>query len=93
LLAPVLQRLNLDLVSWTRRGYDTVQQRPSRVLARLTHRLAAGDILLLHDGNAARADDGRAVVLGVLPDLLRCLAQCGLRSVTLPQGAGTEIAA
>ena len=93
LLAPVLHRLELDLVSWTRRGYDTVQRRPSRVLARLTHKLAAGDILLLHDGNAARADDGRAVVLSVLPGLLQRVGQLGLRTVTLPQGAGVEVAA
>ena len=93
LLAPVLQRMNLDLVSWTRRGYDTVQRRPATVLARLANTLAAGDILLLHDGNAARADDGRAVVLGVLPGLLRKVEQLGLRTVTLPQGASAEIAA
>ena len=92
LLAPVLQRMNLELVSWTRRGYDTVQRRPATVLARLTTKLAAGDILLLHDGNAARSSDGRAVVLGVLPGLLQAIAQLRLRTVTLPQGAGAEAA-
>ena len=53
LLDPVLHRLGLRLVSWTRRGFDTVQRDPARVLARLARALAAGDILLLHDGNAA----------------------------------------
>ena len=38
------------------------------MLARLTRGLAAGDILLAHDGNAARADGRRrAVLLAVLP--------------------------
>ena len=84
LLTPVLQRLNLTLVSWTRRGFDTVQRQPERVLAKLTRNLAAGDILLLHDGNAARASTGEPVVWQVLPDLLMRMAQNGLSAVTLP---------
>ena len=60
LLAPVLERLDLELVSWTRRGFDTVRREPAGVLARLCDGLGAGDILLLHDGNAARTDDRAA---------------------------------
>jgi len=85
LLAPVLHRLNLRLVSWTRRGFDTVRRDPARVLARLADRLAAGDIVLLHDGNAARTRSGKPVVLEVLPGLLRRCEQAGLRAVTLPE--------
>lgn len=84
-LAPVLHRLGLRLVSWTRRGFDTREADPGRVLARLTRGLAAGDILLLHDGHAARTPGGQPVVLDVLPELLRRLSAEGLRSVTLPQ--------
>ena len=54
LLDPVLQRLGLQLASWTRRGFDTVNTDAAAVLSRLTARLTAGDILLLHDGHAAR---------------------------------------
>jgi len=93
LLAPVLQRLDLKLVSWTRRGYDTVQRRPARVLERLTGALAAGDILLLHDGHSARTASGRPVVLEVLPALLRRYEPLGLRAVTLPHAVGIEPAA
>ncbi len=82
-LGSVLQRLDLQLVSWTRRGFDTVQRQPERVLERLSQNLAAGDILLLHDGNAARTQDGQPVVLQVLPELLRRFTQSGLRAVTL----------
>ena len=82
-LAPVLQRLDLQLVSWTRRGFDTVRREPNDVLARLAHGLAAGDILLAHDGNAARADDGRAVLLAVLPELLARARSLGLVAVTV----------
>ncbi|MDH5539823.1 MAG: polysaccharide deacetylase family protein, partial [Rhizobacter sp.] len=93
MLAPVLQRMELRLVSWTRRGYDTVHGRPSRVLDRLTRRLGAGDILLLHDGNAARTPDGTPVVLEVLPALLDWISRQGLHTVTLPQAVPAANAA
>ena len=92
LLAPVLQRLELQLVSWTRRGYDTVQRQPARVLQRLTRRLAAGDILLLHDGHCARTPEGEPVVLAVLPALLRGLRAHGLQAVTLDHAVPVESA-
>jgi peptidoglycan/xylan/chitin deacetylase (PgdA/CDA1 family) len=86
-LAPVLQRLDLQLVSWTRRGFDTVRREPGALLARLSKGLAAGDILLLHDGNAARTGAGEPLVLAALPELLRRFAHAGLRAVTLPAAA------
>ena len=89
-LAQVLQRQGLQLVSWTRRGFDTARSDAAGVLARLSHRLAAGDIVLLHDGNAARSGSGQPVVLDVLPALLRCVAQAGLRTVTLTQALQLE---
>jgi peptidoglycan/xylan/chitin deacetylase (PgdA/CDA1 family) len=89
-LAPVLQRLDLQLVSWTRRGFDTVQREPRAVLARLARGLAAGDILLAHDGNAARAEDGSAVLLAVLPELLARARALGFVAVTLPAAAHRE---
>ncbi|MDE2148047.1 MAG: polysaccharide deacetylase family protein [Burkholderiales bacterium] len=87
LLDPVLHRLGLHLVSWTRRGFDTRQTRPQAVLARLagerSRGLAGGDILLLHDGHAARTAAGRPVLLEVLPPLLARLRAAGLQPVTL----------
>jgi len=83
LLQPVLQRLGLQLTSWTRRGFDTVDADTGAVLERLQKRLAAGDILLLHDGHAARTRTGTPVVLDVLPALLRAIEQRGLHTVTL----------
>ncbi len=84
-LAPVLDAQGLHLVSWTRRGFDTVRHQPDDVLARLTRDLAAGDILLMHDANCRLAPSGRPVILEVLPALLQRIAQAGLRTVTLPQ--------
>jgi hypothetical protein len=45
--------------------------------------LQSGDILLLHDGHAARAPGGKAVILEVLPRLLEAAAAKRLQPVTL----------
>ncbi len=83
LLEPVLHGLGLRLASWTRRGFDTRTRDPELLLRRLAQGLGAGDILLLHDGNAARTLDGVPVILQVLPQLLERAAACGLSPVTL----------
>lgn len=82
-LEPVLARLDLQLASWTRRAYDTRIGDPTVVSRRLSDGLAAGDILLLHDGNAARTGSGAPVILDVLPRLLGSCAMAGLKPVTL----------
>jgi len=82
LLDPVISRLGLRYITWTRRGFDTVTGDPAVVLDRLTRKLSAGDILLLHD---RRARARRAIVLEVLPALLDRIAVAGLKSVSLPR--------
>ncbi|HWZ64370.1 MAG TPA: polysaccharide deacetylase family protein [Steroidobacteraceae bacterium] len=82
-LEPQLARAGLTLVSWTRRGFDTVATSPEPVLRRLTQRLTAGDILLLHDGHAARTAGGTPLILEVLPRLLAAVRAAGLKPVTL----------
>ena len=93
LLAPVLQRLDLQLVSWTRRGFDTVRRDPAALLARLADGLSAGDILLAHDGNAARSPEGVPLVVDVLPRLLERARALDLVAVTLPGAARAGAAA
>lgn len=83
LLDPVLTRFDLQLASWTRRGFDTVNRDPSTVLHKLTRQLGGGDILLLHDGHAARTRTGQPVILEVLPLLLQAVARMRLRPITL----------
>lgn len=83
LLHPILAHLGLQLVSWSRRAFDTREADPDIVLARLTRNLRAGDILLLHDGNAARTRAGIPVIVDVLPRLLDRLRQANLSPVTL----------
>lgn len=87
LLDPVLQGLNLELVSWTRRGFDTVATDPTKVLKKLEKNLSAGDILLLHDGNASCSPNGKPVLLDVLPKLLATVRTRGLHAVSLRDAA------
>jgi peptidoglycan/xylan/chitin deacetylase (PgdA/CDA1 family) len=86
-LDPLLHRHGLRLASWTRRGFDTRQRDPSKVLEALRRNLAAGDILLLHDAHAARTVSGEPVILTVLPALLADIRARGLRTVTLDAAA------
>lgn len=80
LVESVLRRAGLRLVSWTRRGFDTVSTSPQRVVARLARGVAAGDILLLHDRRGAR---GSAVILDALPRLLDVIGAQGLAAAPL----------
>jgi peptidoglycan-N-acetylglucosamine deacetylase len=89
LLDPVLQGLNLKLVSWTRRGFDTVVNNPGKVLSKLEKELSAGDILLLHDGHCAASITGKPVVLDVLPKLLASVKARGLHAVSLCDAASS----
>jgi len=83
LLDLVLARLDLQLASWTRRSYDTFQGDPQCIYDRLVDNLAPGDILLMHDGHAARTSAGEPVILAVLPRLLKTIAEQDLKPVTL----------
>lgn len=82
-LDPVLAKLDLQLASWTRRGFDTRTRDAGIVAARLLRGLTAGDILLLHDGHAARGAGNRPVIVDALPQVLDAVRLAGLRAVTL----------
>jgi len=82
-LDPVLARRDLQLASWTRRGFDTLNRQAGAVLRSLTRGIRAGDILLLHDGHAGRTPSGSPLILEVLPRLLQGLESAGLTAVTL----------
>jgi peptidoglycan/xylan/chitin deacetylase (PgdA/CDA1 family) len=82
-LDPLLQQSDLQLASWTRRGFDSVQGDPQAVYRRLAHGLAPGEILLMHDGDAARTPSGTPVTLEVLPRVLATMREAALQAVTL----------
>ncbi|MEW6415923.1 MAG: polysaccharide deacetylase family protein [Pseudomonadota bacterium] len=87
----LLARRGLTLASWTRRGFDTRCSNADKVARRLLRQLAAGDILLLHDGHAAHTTDGTPIVLAVLPQVLDAAAARGLRCVTLRSTLATAV--
>ena len=89
-LEPVLARHGLSLAAWTRRAFDTVVRDPARIAARLSRRLSAGDVLLLHDGSAARTAAGRPALLDALPRLLDRMAGEGLNALPLPRPGETD---
>ncbi|AOJ39066.1 polysaccharide deacetylase [Burkholderia lata] len=82
-LEPVLCELGLQLASWTRRGFDTRARDAATITRRLLHGLDARDILLVHDGHAARDARGEPVVLDVLQAVLRAAADAQLHWTTL----------
>jgi len=91
-LEPVLCQLGLQLASWTRRGFDTRSRSADAVARRLLHSLAPRDILLLHDGHAARDAHGTPVLLTALPIVLQAAAQAQLHCTTLRAALAPEAA-
>ncbi|KVE09873.1 polysaccharide deacetylase family protein [Burkholderia anthina] len=89
-LEPVLCEFGLQLASWTRRGFDTRARDAATVTRRLLHGLDARDILLVHDGHAARDARGEPVVLDVLPAVLRAAANAQLHWTTLRAALAPE---
>lgn len=88
-LEPLLVRRGLELVSWTRRGFDAVSRDRERIVDRLVGGLAPGDILLLHDGRLRETpSSAEPPVLEVLPRLLQVLERRGLRSIALTSEIG-----
>jgi peptidoglycan/xylan/chitin deacetylase (PgdA/CDA1 family) len=79
----MVERAGLRYTNWTRRGYDTVAKSAEPVLQRLQRGLAAGDILLLHDGRSIHPHNESPVILEVLPRLLEHLQSLNLKSVAL----------
>ena len=86
LLQATLQRSGLHLASWTRRaGGGGVSGNATAGLRRLARNLAAGDVLLMHDGRCARDAAHRPVVLSTLPALLHAMQRLSLAGVHLPR--------
>lgn len=90
-LAPMVERAGLRYVTWTRRGMDTFAKDPEPVLKRLQECLAAGDILLLHDGRSIESRSRTPIILDVLPQLLEHMRTHKLRSVSLPSACNDAI--
>ena len=82
-LDPAIAHLGLHYTSWTRRGFDATARDSNVVLRRLVTNLSGGDILLLHDGSMLGARREKALVLDVLPEMLKIISARNLQSVTM----------
>lgn len=89
-LQMVLSSLQLQLVSWSVRGFDTYLNDATRVSARLINGLRPGAILLLHDGNAARTHEQQPIVVEVLHAVLQAARDADLQFVTLRQACAIQ---
>jgi peptidoglycan/xylan/chitin deacetylase (PgdA/CDA1 family) len=65
----------LTAVGWSRRSFDTRNEDPGKVIRRITRRLRAGDIILLHETSR--------YILEILEGLLPEIRQRGLECVSL----------
>jgi len=83
MLEPALAAVGVHCVVWSARAYDTIARDPARVVRRLTARLDAGAIVLLHDGIAVRERTGPPVLLDALPVVLAALSARNLHSINL----------
>jgi peptidoglycan/xylan/chitin deacetylase (PgdA/CDA1 family) len=83
LLEPALATLGLHAVTWSARAFDAVGREPERVLQRLLPQLAAGAIVVLHDGVAVGRRRAAGMLPTALPRVLDRLQGGGLSSVSL----------
>lgn len=91
-LYPVLRRYDLRNVMWSVCLYDW-RRTADQIERTLCDRAAAGDIVLLHDGDTLTPGDRRAATAFAVDRALPLLAQRGLHCVTVSEildGAPTE---
>jgi peptidoglycan/xylan/chitin deacetylase (PgdA/CDA1 family) len=74
-IARAVKKTGHMVMGWSIRSLDTKIKHSNRILARITSRLAPGDVVLLHDTNSRTVE----VVQALLPEL----GQRNLRSITL----------
>jgi peptidoglycan/xylan/chitin deacetylase (PgdA/CDA1 family) len=75
---PVCGDLGLEVVAWSRRGFDAVETDAAKVLERMLKGLAPGDIILMHEATA--------IVGEVAEGVLQTLAEGPLISKPAPAG-------
>jgi hypothetical protein len=85
LLYGALLKAGMTCVCFRRRPADFGNRRLTGLSTRLTRRLAAGDILLLHEGLPPRAEGGTGPWLAEIEGVLDALAGKGLRAALLSE--------
>lgn len=82
-LGDVLQQLGMTAVGWQARGFDTVENDPAKITARIFARLRPGGVVLMHDGTHGRGN--RLATLAALPRVIAGVRQRGWTFVRLDE--------
>jgi peptidoglycan/xylan/chitin deacetylase (PgdA/CDA1 family) len=77
LLAPYLEAVGLEYVSWSIRAFDTFTRNSNVLARRILNKVASGDIILLHD----RLPGGTNAMLEALPRVIDELRERGFEFV------------
>lgn len=88
LYAPIT--LGMLTVTWTHRGFDTRQRDPARIAGRLTRRLSAGSVLVLHDGTEPGRRRGADATCASLPLIIGSARQAGYTFARLDDVLGVQ---
>ena len=79
-----VRALGVDILLWSRWGRDwAASATPDSIARRVTHRLDAGDVLLLHDADHYSVPGSWRATAAALPRVLEEVARRGLRTVAL----------
>jgi peptidoglycan/xylan/chitin deacetylase (PgdA/CDA1 family) len=62
---PIASELGLELMAWTRRGYDAVSTDTRKILSQLLESNQPGDIFLIHEGTPIALEVLRGVLDGI----------------------------
>jgi hypothetical protein len=88
-LGPVLDRLGMTAVSFSRRALDLGNRRIAGTALRILGRVRPGDIILLHDSSPGKT--GSDLFLRELESLLRGLEDRGLSVIPLERLIGRPV--
>ncbi|HEU6449165.1 MAG TPA: polysaccharide deacetylase family protein [Verrucomicrobiae bacterium] len=74
------EKLNLKVIGWSVRSFDTVLREPKRIVSRIVREIHPGAIILLHDGNM-----GAGKLIETVKSLLDELRKSGYEIVRLDE--------
>lgn len=81
-ISKICKELNLTVVGWSIRSYDTLKIAPKIIYNRIQKRIKGGDIILLHDAKE-RSYNSYPNTVYFISDLLKTLNEKSLKSIPL----------
>ena len=77
MLSKAVRRRNYTVIGWSIRSFDSVTRDPEKLYRRITRRIGAGDVVLLHDYSES--------MLAILPRIIEHVQQNGLKIVRVDE--------